>query len=89
MSIYDFETALQKVNIVYSEIELAKLISELDCENTGFIKFGDFLELVRKRRFLEKFGENDQDTLDAYVAIGGPKDKSGHINAKILVRIIK
>lgn len=34
-------------------------------------------------------GEDDQDTLDAYVAIGGPKDKSGHINASILVGIIK
>lgn len=38
---------------------------------------------------MEVLGEDDQDTLDAYVAIGGPKDKSGHINAKILVGIIK
>lgn len=28
-------------------------------------------------------------TLDAYTAIGGPADKSGHIDGQVLVRIIK
>lgn len=28
-------------------------------------------------------------TLDAYTAIGGPADKSGHIDGDVLVRIIK
>jgi hypothetical protein len=35
------------------------------------------------------YGENDEVTLDAYTAIGGPSDKSGHIDGQVLVRIIK
>lgn len=45
--------------------------------------------MYRKKRELEVFGEDEQATLDAYVAIGGPEDKSGHINGSLLVRIIK
>jgi Ca2+-binding EF-hand superfamily protein len=43
ISIYDFDTALRRVGIEYTEIELAKLISELDINNTGFIKFAAFM----------------------------------------------
>lgn len=35
------------------------------------------------------YGEDDEVTLDAYTAIGGPADKSGHIDGQVLVRIIK
>ena len=27
--------------------------------------------------------------LDAYVAVGGPEDKSGNVNASLLIKIIK
>lgn len=36
-----------------------------------------------------KKSDNDQDTLDAYTAIGGPADRSGHIDEKVLIKIIK
>ena len=57
--------------------------------NTGFIGFDDILEIYRKKRQAEVYGENDEVTLDAYTAIGGPADKSGHIDGDVLVRIIK
>jgi len=57
--------------------------------NCGFIEFDDILEIYRKKRQAEVYGENDEVTLDAYTAIGGPADKSGHIDGDVLVRIIK
>ena len=39
-----------------SEIELAKLVSELDYKSTGFIKFIDIQELYRKKRELDVHG---------------------------------
>lgn len=47
------------------------------------------MEIYKKKRQSEVFGENDEVTLDAYTAIGGPSDKSGHIDGDVLVRIIK
>ena len=38
---------------------------------------------------MEVYGENDEVTLDAYTAVGGPSDKSGHIDGGVLVQIIK
>ncbi len=32
---------------------------------------------------------NSQDTIDAFVSLGGNEDKSGNINADILIKIIK
>ena len=89
ISMYDLETALQRLDLHYEEFELCKLISELDAKNIGIIKFEQILEIYRKKRQSEVYGENDEVTLDAYTAIGGPADKSGHIDGQVLVRIIK
>lgn len=86
---YDFETVLQRLDINFEEFELCKLISELDSHNTGFIEFEQILEIYKKKRQAEVYGEDDEVTLDAYTAIGGPPDKSGHIDGQVLVRIIK
>lgn len=37
ISMYDFETVLQRMDIHFEEFELCKLISELDVNNTGLI----------------------------------------------------
>jgi Ca2+-binding EF-hand superfamily protein len=65
------------------------LISELDAENHGVIVFEQIMQIYQKKRQSEVYGENDEVTLDAYTAIGGPADKSGHIDGQVLVRIIK
>ena len=72
------------MNIHYEEFQLCKLISELDDKNTGQIDFESILKVYHQRKVEELNSENDQDTLDAYTAIGGPADKSGHIDDKVL-----
>jgi Ca2+-binding EF-hand superfamily protein len=89
ISIFDLETVLQRLDLHFEEFELCKLISELDSKNTGEIEFDQILEIYQKKRQAEVYGEDDAVTLDAYTAIGGPSDKSGHVDGKVLVRIIK
>ena len=62
-------------------MELYKLIYEVDDKNTGMIKFGDFLSIYYKYKYAS-LEDDDQDTLDAFIALGGAEDKSGHIEAK-------
>lgn len=61
----------------------------MDTDNAGVIYFEQILKIYQKKREGELYGDNDEITLDAYTAIGGPADKSGHINGQVLVRIIK
>ena len=89
ISVFDLQTALQRLQIHFQEFQLCELISELDTNNTGFITFDQILSLYQKKRQCEVYGEDDEVTLDAYTAIGGPADKSGHIDGQVLVRIIK
>lgn len=89
ISIYDFETVLQRLDLHLEEFGLCKLISEMDDANSGVICFEQVLEVYEKKRQAEVDGDNDGVLLDAYTAIGGPADKSGHIDGLVLVRIIK
>lgn len=88
VSVFDFDTVLEKMGIHYEEFELCKLMSELDEDNKGYIDFDGVLQVYHQRKLDELNSDNDQDTLDAYTAIGGPADKSGHIDEKVLIRII-
>ena len=46
------------------------------------------MDVYQQKRQAET-GNNDEATLDAYTAVGGPADKSGHIDGKVLVDIIQ
>ncbi len=69
--------------------ELNKMFCDLDPQNRGFITFDSFLSLYRQLKHQDEDDDDDQDTLDAYVAVGGSQDKSGNVNASILIKIIK
>lgn len=43
ISIYDLETALQRLDLHFEEFQLCKLISELDDRNEGVIYFQQIL----------------------------------------------
>jgi Ca2+-binding EF-hand superfamily protein len=82
------EEALNRVGLYPSFEEINKMITELDAENKGAIAFEAFLELYRSQK-VQEGDSDDEDTLDAYVAVGGSEDKSGNVNASILINIIR
>ena len=70
IKVSDFKLALERIGYFPLENELYKLISELDEANTGFIRFNDFLNIYLKQK-IANLDEDDLDTIDAFVAIGG------------------
>ena len=56
------------------------MISEVDEKNTGLIKFSDFLNIYYKQKYTN-IGNDDQDLIDAFVAMGGNADTSGSVDA--------
>jgi len=80
IKVSDFKLALERIGYFPLENELYKMISEIDDTNTGFIKFNDFLQIYLKQK-IANLDEDDLDTIDAFVAIGGQEDKGGSISS--------
>lgn len=84
----DLNLALELVGYKQRAHKVNKMISEIDEYNTGIIKFKDFLVLFSKLKYAG-MQDDDQDMIDAFVAMGGQEDTSGHVDAKKLITIIK
>ena len=72
-----------------SHEELTKMINDVNPNDSkGYLTFEDWLDIMCK--CLENQDNNEQkDTLDAYIAMGGEADKEGHIEASKLIHTIK
>lgn len=64
------------------------MINEVDEDNTGKIEFHEFLKVYEQHQNAEN-EDDEQDFIDAFVAMGGNPDKSGSVKADELVRIIR
>ena len=64
------------------------MIAEADAENTGEISYAQFKHVISEQK-KNQSATNDEDTIDAYVAMGGQPDKEGYIDAEKLIKIIK
>jgi Ca2+-binding EF-hand superfamily protein len=64
------------------------MINEVDEDNTGKIEFHEFLKVYEQHQYASS-EDDEQDFIDAFVAMGGNPDKSGSVQADELVRIIR
>ena len=71
-----------------TEEEIFRMIAEADASNTGEIDFKQFKRVIAEQKKTQS-SSNEQDTMDAYVAMGGDEDGGGYIDADRLIRIIK
>lgn len=62
-----------------SDEELAAMIKSVDDDGSGEIEFTEFLKVIELNK--EAAGDSDEnDTVDAFVAMGGNPDKSGQVS---------
>ena len=71
-----------------TEEEIFRMIAEADAESTGEITFQQFKHVITEQK-KNQSASNEEDTLDAFVAMGGQEDGDGSIDAQKLIRIIK
>lgn len=88
IKISDLKVALERIGFIPSEFDYYKMISEIDENNTGLIKFSDFLTIYHKHK-MNTSEEEDADTKDVFVAMGGNLDGSGNVETSKLIEIIK
>jgi Ca2+-binding EF-hand superfamily protein len=88
IKISDLKVALERIGFIPSEFDYYKMISEIDENNTGQIKFSDFLTIYHKHK-MNSSDEEDTDTKDVFVAMGGNTDGTGSVETSKLVDIIK
>ena len=88
ISVSDLKYALQFQNVEVNETDCYQLISEADPTESGKIQYSQYRGIVQSIND-EKFVSNDDELLDAFVAMGGQPDGDGSIDANTLIRTIK
>ena len=68
--------------------EIYHMIAEASPENKGQISSEQFKQVIAEQKRFQGVS-NEEDTLDAFVALGGQSDKEGAVDAKKLIQIIK
>eukprot|EP00163_Fabomonas_tropica_P027253 TRINITY_DN5194_c0_g1_i1.p1 TRINITY_DN5194_c0_g1~~TRINITY_DN5194_c0_g1_i1.p1 ORF type:complete len:165 (-),score=48.47 TRINITY_DN5194_c0_g1_i1:151-645(-) len=89
IDIWELRDALKSLGQEPTEEELIQIISEVDDDEKGVIEFPAFLKLVANQKVVHKSREDDSDTLDAFVALGGKYDKMGHVDTDKLRKYIE
>mmetsp|Transcript_14084 Transcript_14084/g.20602 ORF Transcript_14084/g.20602 Transcript_14084/m.20602 type:complete len:148 (+) Transcript_14084:13-456(+) len=85
---FELRVVLEQLGQQPSEEELFSMINEVDEQNTGKIEFYEFLRVYEQHQ--NKTGKSDeQDMIDAFVAMGGNADKSGSIDTEKLINVIR
>ena len=66
------------------------MIAEVDDDGNGTIEFGEFLELISSQKVQSRSQrDDDSDTIEAFVAMGGASDKSGQVKPEVLTRALR
>ena len=68
--------------------EIYRMIAEASPDNSGQISKDQFKKVIAEQKKFQG-ASNEEDTLDAFVALGGMANKDGYIDAKRLIDIIK
>ena len=59
--------------------EVFEMLASVDEDASGSIDFGEFMMVIREQKEASAGGEDESDTMLAYVALGGNSDLGGHI----------
>eukprot|EP00792_Barthelona_sp_PAP020_P012299 TRINITY_DN690_c0_g1_i1.p2 TRINITY_DN690_c0_g1~~TRINITY_DN690_c0_g1_i1.p2 ORF type:complete len:166 (+),score=61.21 TRINITY_DN690_c0_g1_i1:30-500(+) len=78
INMWQLRRCLNELNKEPPEEEFIRLIEHIDDNGTGEIVFNQFLQIISNQKMLAR-PDDDDDTLEAFVAVGGNPDKSGTV----------
>ncbi|GFR53023.1 hypothetical protein Agub_g15715 [Astrephomene gubernaculifera] len=76
----DLRTALSALGQNPSEEEMFVMISQVDEDGSRCIEFSEFVRVIQFNKALSARDADEQETLDAFVALGGNADRTGKIS---------
>ncbi|CAE7468933.1 unnamed protein product [Symbiodinium sp. KB8] len=85
----EMKLLLEAIGEAPSEEELFRFMADVDEDGTGEIEFAEFLRAFEKQRGGAQELEDELDTIDAFVALGGEPDKTGYIDTQRLIQVVK
>ena len=65
------------------------MISEVDDDHSGEIEFAEFLKVIETQKASAAKANDESDTIEAFVALGGNSDKSGEFSTEKLREVVK
>jgi Ca2+-binding EF-hand superfamily protein len=87
---YEFKAALTAMgNAKITDDDIDELMTAVDEDKSGAISFVEFLKMVKMQKEIALSRDAEADMLDAFCALGGNADKTGHVSRKHLVHTIK
>ncbi|DAZ93798.1 TPA: hypothetical protein N0F65_009920 [Lagenidium giganteum] len=86
---YELAKVLEAMGQKPTDEELFQMIAEVDNDHSGEIEFAEFLKVIEAQKIRAAQYDDESDFIDAFVACGGNPDKSGHVERKMLVQLIK
>ncbi|TYZ57156.1 hypothetical protein PybrP1_004151 [[Pythium] brassicae (nom. inval.)] len=86
---YELAKVLEAMGQKPTDEELFQMIAEVDNDNSGEIEFAEFLKVIEAQKLRAAQFDDESDFIDAFVACGGAPDKSGHVERRMLVQLIK
>eukprot|EP00002_Diphylleia_rotans_P002899 TRINITY_DN1189_c0_g1_i1.p1 TRINITY_DN1189_c0_g1~~TRINITY_DN1189_c0_g1_i1.p1 ORF type:complete len:136 (-),score=41.35 TRINITY_DN1189_c0_g1_i1:297-704(-) len=89
IDMWELRGILQAMGQDPTEEELFQMISEVDDDGSGCIEFSEFLKVIASQKAQSVQVDDDSDTVDAFVAMGGNPDKTGQISVDKLIKTIK
>uniref|UniRef100_A0A7S0XG97 EF-hand domain-containing protein n=1 Tax=Mantoniella antarctica TaxID=81844 RepID=A0A7S0XG97_9CHLO len=72
-----------------TEEEIFQMISQVDDDNSGEIEFAEFLKVIENQKASAAKANDETDTIEAFVALGGQTDKTGAISVEKLRAVVK
>ena len=69
--------------------ELFDMIAEVDSDGSGEIDFPEFLKVIMAQKAKVAGQDDESDTVDAFIALGGNADKTGEVSTDKLRAICK
>ena len=84
----ELKTALEMMGQKATEEEVYRMINAADEKNSGRVNLEQFKKVICDHKY-NQVATNEEDTLDAFISLGGDNDGGGSIDASKLISIIK
>jgi len=86
---WELRLALEALGQSPTDEMLNSMMTELDSSQNGKLEFPEFLKALQLQKKNERKRDAEADLVDAFVAMGGNRDRTGFINAESLRKVIK